>query len=443
MPYVTLIPGLLCIAAILKWGTHRAFLNVVLPALLLLPCNFFLEITHLPHLDFLDVTLLPLGFAMLVMNIPEWRFSLTDLLVLVFVFSCGYSEWTHFGFWRTGALAIIEGLFPYMAGKLLMVQPGMGLRTTRRFIVLLAFSALFAMPEFFFRKNPYDSFWIRFYPGQWGDAETQIRWTFGRMAGPFVQSEFAGMILFTGVLLALWFLRWHGRDRDGRRVSPKLVLVILVLGFLMTLARGPWIGSLLALAIASIGLAQRPARRAAIVVGLLIVVGIPTYEFAQNYSGGPRTDYGSERETAQYRAELIDNYIPLAESGGPWGYGRSIPIVAGQGSIDNEYLFVWLVQGYVGLVSLLLLLLGGSFILIRRGLKTDIAEERHFLFTLLAILLGIAFTVTTVWLGGQSFELLFLLLGWTQAVRSENIYETDLDLREENLSELAGIRIYT
>jgi hypothetical protein len=33
------------------------------------------------------------------------------------------------------------------------------------------------------------------------------------------------------------------------------------------------------------------------------------------------------------------------------------------------------------------------------------------------LLLGIAFTLGTVFLGAQSFELMFLLFGWAQAVR--------------------------
>ena len=44
-------------------------------------------------------------------------------------------------------------------------------------------------------------------------------------------------------------------------------------------------------------------------------------------------------------------------------------------------------------------------------------RERHFDFTLLGLLLGIAFTLGTVFLGAQSFELMFLLFGWAQAVR--------------------------
>lgn len=446
MPYVTLIPGILCIAAILRWRIQRAFLNVVLPVLLLLPTNFYLLITHLPRLNFLDMTLLPLGLALIGLEMPRWCFSVTDALVLVFVFSCGYSEWTQFGFWRTGALAIIEGMFPYMAGKLLMGEPGISLKVARRFITLLAVAALLGMYEFFFRTNPYRSLWIHFYPGQWGEAETQIRWGFGRMAGPYVQSEFAGMIFFTGVLLALWLVRWHGRegeDGGGRSSHAKLALAILVLALVMTQARGPWIGSLIALAIASIGLAQSPARRAVVVFGLLLAVGIPTYEITKDYLSGPRTDYGSERETAQYRAELIDNYIPLAEAGGAWGYGRSIPIMDGQGSIDNEYLFVWLVQGYVGLAFLLLLLLNASVTLVRRGLSTDYVEERHFIFTLLACLAGIAFTITTVWLGAQTFALAFLLLGWTEAIRPENIGEGNVEVEKESLPEPAIIRVYT
>ncbi len=112
---------------------------------------------------------------------------------------------------------------------------------------------------------------------------------------------------------------------------------------------------------------------------------------------------------------------PTRSTGGPWGFGRELPIVQGQGSIDNEYLFVWLVQGYMGAVTFLLLLFDGTLVFFNFGIKGESRRDRELGFALLGILLGLAFTLTTVWLGAQSFEISFLLLGLSQVIKPENV----------------------
>jgi len=239
-------------------------------------------------------------------------------------------------------------------------------------------------------------------------------------------------------LFALWMMRWHSsRSRDKTHEKnlfkhAKIVVLILALSLYMTQARGPWIGTVVALAVASIGRAKRPLRRAILLLALGLAVGIPAYQIGKEYLSGPRTDYGSEKETAQYRAELIDNYIPLAESGGGWGLGRMVPVVHGQTSIDNEYLFLWLVQGYVGLISFLIVLVVTIVTFFRYGLANKNPPDRQLSFAIVGILLGLAFTISTVWLGAQSFELLFLIVGWSQVLEQR----TAVRYAQEQLKEI-------
>jgi hypothetical protein len=458
MPYITLIPGIVCILVLFRSGTRSAFLNVLLPVLLLFPTNFFLMITHLPNLTFVDVTLLVLGLGLAAMDLPRWKFSRMDIYVAIFIFSCGYSEWVHYAAWRAGALAVMDGLVPYMAAKLLLDQPRMAIETIKRFVLLVTAASLVGMYEFVFKRNPYSYVWSHFYPGQWGFAGTQVRWGFGRMSGPYTQSELAGIIIMAALLLALWLMRWPpkgswfvdpdaatGGVQDRKLPRTKMVMLLLGVSLYMTQARGPWIGTMVALAIASIGRAPRPGRRAVILLTFFVVVGIPAYQFGKDYLSGPRTDYGSEKETAQYRAELIDNYIPLAESGGAWGLGRMVPIVHGQTSIDNEYLFVWLVQGYAGLATFLLIVIEAAVAFTRAGIRASAERDRQLLFGLLGIVLGTAFILTTVWLGAQSFELLFLLVGWSQVIQPEAIedpMEQEI-ARPQWLQEREAMRVYT
>jgi len=79
------------------------------------------------------------------------------------------------------------------------------------------------------------------------------------------------------------------------------------------------------------------------------------------------------------------------------------------------------------------------------GLRTHSARDRHLLFSLLGVLLGMAFTLTTVWLGAQSFELLFLLVGWSQVIRpGEHDEATQQEaVVRQLLQQSEAIKVYT
>jgi hypothetical protein len=186
----------------------------------------------------------------------------------------------------------------------------------------------------------------------------------------------------------------------------------------MTQSRGPWIGAIIAVSIASIGRAKNALRQAILVFGLGLAVGIPFYIIGKEYVSGPAAAVGTEQQTAQYREQMIENYIPIAEQGGAFGWGNSFPHVDGQDSLDNEYLLVWLLQGYVGLASLILIVVEGTASLVRAGIKASSVQDRPFVFTLLGALLGMAVCVYTVWLADQPYQMFFLIIGWSQALHS-------------------------
>ena len=171
----------------------------------------------------------------------------------------------------------------------------------------------------------------------------------------------------------------------------------------------------MAVPIAMIGRARR-VLLASIVFGSLCLIGGPlTYLGFQHYTDSPTSS--AEQETATYRAHLLDNYVPVAEAGGAWGWGQDFPRQQGQGSIDNEYLFVALTQGWVGLLSFCMLSIGALFHLVMAAIYNPTRRDRYFAFSLLGIFIGLLVTVFTVFLGNQPYELFFLLLGWAQAVR--------------------------
>ena len=412
-------------AVLFAAGGRRAFLSVLVPVLMFLPADFYLRIKHLPPLNFADTAFLSLGIYLVVMELPRWRFSRLDLWVTLFIFTSCYSERLNWGV--NGAFlhlitTILECLVPYMLGKLLVEQPGMRVEIVKRLVILLAVASVLAMPQFFLKWNLYIHFWSHFFPGQFPEFP-QIRRGFGRVGGPYGGAEQTGMVLLIGLLLALWLK--YCKNQWPKAVEyptfffehSRIIIFILAATLLMTQSRGPWIGAIVALAVASIGSAERPARRAIIVFSVGLLVGVPLYYFGKDYVSGTSTDYGTERQTAQYRAELIENYVPLAKQGGAWGWGTVTPVVRGQASIDNEYLFIWLTQGYVGLGSLMLIAIEASLAFVRLGIMTRSSQERHFIYTLFGILIGLGVCLGTVWMNLQTYIIFFLIVGWSQSIR--------------------------
>jgi len=453
MELITLIPAIACIYVIFRRGTYAAFLYVFLPVLLLLPTYFWFALRPLPSINFVDAALLPLGAGMLLFDVSRWKFTRTDLWMLVFLFTSGYAEY-RMGLTTNSAFsyfaALVTGLIPYMAGKLLIEQTGSRVKVFKIFVWCLTISSFVSSYEYFFKRNPYGSFWNHFYPTQWSTWVTQVRWGFGRVAGPYSQSELAGMIVLTAWLMSLWLGRNNFQENEARTPPPTLLkhgrwhIWILFVALFMTQARGPWIGALLGVSVAAIGMARRPLRRAIIVGSLVFLIGAPLYIYGKDYLSGPRRNYGSEKETAQYRAELLDNYIPLAKKGGPWGWGLEFPKIGGQDSVDNEYLLAWIIQGYVGATALILLMLETVGRLVVQTVRARTVRDRHFVLTLLGIVVAIAFTLSTVFLGSQSYELLFLLIGWSQAVQPREKMEPVREARlNEAASEAGLMRVYS
>ena len=132
------------------------------------------------------------------------------------------------------------------------------------------------------------------------------------------------------------------------------------------------------------------------------------------------------QQNAQYRQQLLDNYLPVAKAGGAWGWGQDFPRAPGQGSIDNEYLFVALTQGWVGLLAFALICGESLYYFLYGAFFNPTRRDRYFAYSLAGVMFGLIVTIFTVFLGNQPYELFFLLAGWSQAVRVKRVARPEL-----------------
>jgi O-antigen ligase len=437
---LAILPGIMSWWITATQSAKAAFFNVYLPVLLLIPDNFRLPIDGLPDPTFSQSAILPIGFAVGWRAIfkREWTFTFLDFCILAFVAWQFISDFHNVGYGDAQNLLfdmVTLAVLPYMCGKALIEPAGLRAQFARRFVWLLFVVSMISIYEFRMGAGLFRPAFMRFFPGQDAGWFTQLRWGFGRIAGPYGHAILMGSILSIAYLLCRWLsqsgqwethFKWLG---EIPFTKPQILTVGLVVGMLMTLSRGPWLGAVCGLVIASIGVSAKPnfaLKRAILILaagGVLFFYGGKAY-----LSNSPPPDHlttGSEKhltseveQSTAYRAELFDKYVDIAMRRPIWGWGRANwPQVPGMSSIDNNYLFIALNTGLVGLALFVGMILIAAARLFHSGfsaMQVD-ATERSFRFTLLGIVAAITVSTASVFLGSQLYPLLFLILGWTDA----------------------------
>jgi hypothetical protein len=425
MEIIILFALVASIIEIKRHSVEDAIINVYLPTLLLFPGFYSLHIPHLPPFGFSESAGLPIGVAILFGYYKRWKFQRADLWLVLFMGGLYYAELAQTGASNAGLVlfgAVVSVLLPYSIGKLMIEDNGMRERFIRRFVILLFIVSVLSVWEFRMGTNIFTTILGIFFPGQrpW---LMQVRGGFVRIVGPFSGSILAGMVLLVGWLFSLWLGyidRTRGVERKYFGVRRSTILSAgIVAGLFMTQSRGPWVGAILGYLIARVGRAKN-MRRAAIVTTILCVIGgTAGYIKAQEYTSGSIWDAkNTEQENAIYRRQLLESYKPIVEQGGFFGWGVvDWPKVPGQPSIDNEFLFLQITQGKLGFWTYNLLGMEAFLAVILAVRRSTQRVDTYFALCLGGSIAGLLLSLTTVYMGAQSYPLFFMLIGWSQSLR--------------------------
>lgn len=238
MALVILIPALICWAVLALSSARKALLDVYLPVVLLLPQYYVLRIQHLPPITFADATVIPLGLVLVMTSLRNWRWAWMDLWVFLLAVSEGLSEalsselangnWVHIFSTSAaasvrlgtnianGGLMFVSGLLtivlPYMIGKIMLEQQDtdgtpMRRKVIQRMVTLLAVVAIISVYDFIKGVSIWQKAFHFLKPYQSEIWTPQVRWGFGRIAGPFGHAILAGMIFLMGLIYCLWLRR--------------------------------------------------------------------------------------------------------------------------------------------------------------------------------------------------------------------------------------------
>jgi O-Antigen ligase len=376
------------------------------------------------------LTLLVVGAGVATWKYP-FRITLVDVCLMLYLFGAFYSDENH-GALKPGIYAFIfcfsKSVLPYLVGRLLIEQSRMRTQFASTLVLCLALIGAVSLLEFvkeynFFQRivehlTHFSPGWIR-----------QTRWGFGRIAGPYGHAIIAGMIFSAAVMLQLWLVKtkkWENSSilrRFGVRKMPRYISWAVWGGLYMTQSRGPWMGFAFGLIAASIGFAKDRRRAAKIAISVLLVTLAVTWVYLDKYTDTSVKAVDQDQQNAEYRRNLITVYQPLIEQGGLWGWGtpvfysHGLPTwIPGHDSIDNEYIRIGMAQGYLGLGSFTLMMLLSIVSLARLCYSLNGRDDRLFAYCMLGIVLGMTFTLTTVYLGDPMMQIVFLFLGWSQSI---------------------------
>jgi hypothetical protein len=403
---------------------------VYLPVLLCFPLYDTLKLPGLPFLSFADTAIFPIGIWLLATRWRSWRFTRMDLWMLLFGVSSGMGMFLRNDTPTPGIFGLFAwvtyALFPYAIGKLVIEQSGIRVAVLKRIVFVLAAVAVISLYEYRMGWNLFHLFWAMLLPDSGLAGFEQLRWGFTRVSGPYAQSETTGMVYIVAVLFAYWLYRtqqWERKFRFSHHPFTKgtLLLVAVSIGMFINQARGPYLGFALAFLIARTYRARNLRRGVRNTVLILLVLSIPVYMYMNRYTSADFNTATSDQQNAIYRSLMIQNYMPVVEQGGLFGWGPGFPVVGNETSIDNAFLFFGLTQGYMGVISFTLMLAEGllaTFVSLRR-LKQR--QDTGFVFCMGGCIAGIAFCLGTVFLNEPVYELLFLMLGWSQSLRSSEV----------------------
>jgi hypothetical protein len=455
MSILLLVPGLISFYLVWRGRIETAFLSVYLPCLLLLPTEYSLRIPHLPPLSTAEFALIPLGFVGLFRLLRSGSFALMDLLVVLYAGSVGLSEILHARVLNDGIFASMEAfvalVLAYMVGRQL-IEPDLRFATARRFVVLVLLNGFHGVYEWRMGQNLYGVFGHRVLGIQDISESMQLRNGRARIGAVFGGGECAGIAFAMTFCMHSWlaYLRKVKAQVDLGNTLTKLekyhIPALLLLFYVwLTQSRGPEM-SLAAGCLILLIPRFKNTKLMTFVVAVLLVGGYMAASayFASYTNVTDPTAVTEQQGSAVYRRAMNEQYAPIAEAGGWTGWGLGFPRVGGMKSIDNNYLLVHLSSGLLGYISFVLIVWENLRVLLVRSWKFEGAEDRAFVFAMLAMMTVLWLTLLTVFLGAQLPQFAFLLIGWIQSmVPGKAAQYSSAQIAENRNEKFALRRVFT
>lgn len=434
MKALAVMPALIVALMLCLLPAEQVFLYTFFTSLLAIPTAYYFPLPGLPDLNFFHFATVPLFCWWCYNGIKEHRLSLMDVLVFSYAGVTIISEFLTMGFKDGGNIVIdriLQIFIPYLLVKHFFRYPHLRIPAIKVMVVTGAVLALLSPPEFKFDIAITDPlYWL------WPENTRlpgMARYGFVRVAATFTHPILAGLMWAFFSLFAIWL---HKQKAWEKNWHGKAAIALNVLGLLFSISRGPMLGLLAGLVVLYIGWNQdRKKALSLVLAGTILVLPPIAIKFVEYVSVDRYGAVTREQENAAYRKELLDNYIEVIKES-PWkGYGKNgVPVVRGQKSVDNQYLFISLLHGVFAMGLFVAITLYIIFRLFIYGWKHPPDHQAGQLSWVLIGCAGTWFvTLATVWMGAQSEQMVFLVAAMADTfgreVKGEHILEKDASVK--------------
>jgi hypothetical protein len=321
-----------------------------------------------------------------------------------------------------------ETFLGYVVGRR-VIEPELRLATIKRIILLFILQTPLTLFEYRFGQNLWLNVAHNVFHLNVGWF-VQLRGGTARIAACFGHAIIAGIMFVVAMALNYYLVQIYKRDKQrlGSWMSLlqkyQIPFFLLPVFLFMTNSRMPMACSVVCFLFLQIP-RFKSMRTGAIII--LLVVGIGSgaaYLAFDKYTSGPEDQATNEAQTsAIYRRHLVEEYAPLMKAGGWLGWGElSHPSIPGLRSIDNNYMLIQLSQGRLGLYSFYLIILESVFGLAMCAARFKSLDSLFLVFSLMGALIATFVALTTVYMGEQLPQVLFLLLGWAQSLQDTSVF---------------------
>lgn len=407
---------------------RNVFVVYFLPVLTLIPAYYETKlISGIPEFTFWSSALIPIAIVWIFNEKMEgYNFSWIDVILILHVSFLFYAQFDATGYKDAQKIVfreILNKVLPYLFIKAVMLEPN---RRTPVFIVITVLGAIVSVSMLYeakFYYNHLDVHIRKIWPFDvpWGG--TLQRYGLKRAAGSFAHPISAGYFFAMSAPLAFYLWREKIFKKD---IHGLLVFGLNVLGVVTSISRAPIAGFLFTLILIWFGWSKSKSVSGGILILIGIVglsVAIPKFvEYVSIKRSHAKTQ---DQENAAYRKEMLDNYIEVIEKKPVWGYGRyTFPVVKGQKSIDNEYLFIAITSGMLNVVVYVAFILAVFIRLLLFSLKQPSSSREGKLgWVLLGIWMSAILTQLTVYSGMQTTNYFFMIAAIVESlIQNSGLY---------------------
>lgn len=424
--FIILVPCISFIYSIYR-SPEKAFLDIYIPILILIPQIFTAKVLFLPELNTAEATIIPIFIVSLFSRFGRWRFTFMDFLVASFIMAKATSEFVNWGY-REGmnviAIQLCEVWAPYSLTKLFILPRKLLVPFLKRIVFLMFIVVLVTVYELIFVSNLFLRIPYRLvFHNSDVDVIALFRYGIKRVAASFVHPILFGLGLSIVIFFNYWLLKSKLWSKNFSFFpipffkKSYVIAIALVLGLLATVSRGPILSTVLGFSLVGVGYSHAKYRSLWTRIGLIILVSIVGYSVIQTSLNINKEIASEAASTAIYRLELVDLYYDSIMQR-PWlGWGRTgMPVIDNRKSIDNEYLFAGLRNGLIVPFLELFIMFYSMYRLFKRGLnqRNGSDEDSTLAFCLIGIYISLGISLYTVWMGYQIQPLFFIIVGLTE-----------------------------